>query len=157
MEKEDKKIKIQVPRFKEENGFYTTPERSRLMSKIKSKNTKPEIKLRKKLWSLGFRYRLHNKRLPGNPDIVLEKFKIVIFVDGEFWHGYNWHEKKLKIKTNRDFWIPKIERNMERDIENDFKIRTLGYKIFRFWEHSIKKDMDLCVNEIQRYIDELGN
>ncbi|WDF59892.1 very short patch repair endonuclease [Flavobacterium sp. KACC 22758] len=157
MEKMDKKTRIQVPRFKEENGFYTTPERSKLMSKIKSKNTKPEIKLRKKLWNLGFRYRLHNKRLPGNPDIILEKFKIVIFVDGEFWHGYNWHEKKLKIKTNREFWIPKIERNMERDIENDLKIRTLGYKVFRFWEHSIKKDIDLCVNVVQEYIDELGN
>jgi DNA mismatch endonuclease (patch repair protein) len=150
-----KKEIIKVPRFEEAQGFYTTKERSKLMSKIKSKDTKPEIKLRKELWGLGFRYRKHNKNLPGNPDIVIAKFKIIIFIDGEFWHGYNWNEKKKKIKTNRKFWIPKIERNMQRDNENNIKIQALGYKIFRFWEHEIKVDTLRCLALIQEHINSL--
>ncbi|WP_354330067.1 hypothetical protein [Pedobacter sp. CG_S7] len=87
------KIKtIKVPRFKEANGFYTTPQNSKAMSKIRGKNTKPEIILRKAFWAKNFRYRIHVKNLPGKPDI-----------DGEFWHGYKWEEKKLKIKTNIGF------------------------------------------------------
>ena len=78
---------IEVPRFKEENGFYTTAQRSKIMSKIKAKNTKPELILRKALWHKGIRYRIRNKRLPGSPDIVIGKHKIAIFIDGEFWHG----------------------------------------------------------------------
>jgi DNA mismatch endonuclease (patch repair protein) len=144
--------KIIVPRFEEANGFYTTAERSKLMSKIKGKNTIPEVMFRKELWKLGIRYRIHNRKLPGNPDIVISKFRIVIFIDGEFWHGYNWKEKKKKIKTNRDFWIPKIERNMQRDLENALKLEILGYKVFRFWEHKIKKDINGCIASIKDYI-----
>ena len=90
-------------------GFNTTAARSRLMSKIKSQNTLPEIKLRKYLWNLGFRYRLNVAKLPGKPDIVISKSKLIIFIDGEFWHGYKWNQKKNKIKANRNYWIPKIE------------------------------------------------
>jgi DNA mismatch endonuclease, patch repair protein len=148
---------IKVPRFKESAGFYTTPERSKLMSKIGSKNTKPEIQFRKELWKLGIRYRKHVQAIPGNPDIVIKKYKIVIFIDGEFWHGYNWEEKKNRIKSNRNFWIPKIERNMQRDLENNLKIEALGYKVFRFWEHSIRKDILSCLNVIKQYIDSYNN
>lgn len=90
--------------------FNTTPERSKLMSKIKGKDTKPEILFRKSLWASGVRYRINVSGLPGKPDIVIEKKKIVIFIDGEFWHGYKWQEKKPKIKSNRDYWIAKIEK-----------------------------------------------
>lgn len=121
--------KIKVLRFEEENGFYTTPQRSKLMAKIKSKNTKPEILFRKELWKAGLRYRKHNKKLPGNPDIVNKKYKLVIFVDGEFWHGHNCSEKKEKIKTNREFWIPKIERNIQRDNENNRKFRLQSFSL----------------------------
>jgi DNA mismatch endonuclease (patch repair protein) len=144
--------KIVVPRFEEAQGFYTTKQRSNLMSKIKGKDTKPEILFRKELWRLGFRYRKHSKKIPGNPDVVMPKYKVVIFVDGEFWHGYNWIEKKKKIKTNKDFWIPKIERNMQRDLENNLKLENLGFKVFRFWEHQIKKDLSSCVNLIIEYV-----
>ncbi len=144
--------RIIVPRFEEVQGFYTTKQRSNLMSKIKGKDTKPEILFRKELWKLGFRYRKHGKKFPGNPDIIMQKYKLIIFVDGEFWHGYNWIEKKKKIKTNRDFWIPKIERNMQRDLENNLKLESLGFKVFRFWEHEIKKDLDSCINLIIKYI-----
>jgi DNA mismatch endonuclease (patch repair protein) len=145
---------IVVPRFNEASGFYTTPQRSKLMSKIKAKDTKPEIKLRKELWKLGFRYRKHLKSFPGSPDIVMKKYKIVIFIDGEFWHGHNWEDKKMKIKSNREFWIPKIERNMQRDQENNLKIEKLGYKVLRFWEQTIKKDLAGCITTIIKEVEQ---
>jgi len=126
--------------------FDTTPERSKLMSKIRGKDTQPEILFRKALWASGIRYRINVSKLPGKPDIVIEKRKIVIFIDGEFWHGYKWEEKKPKIKSNRDYWITKIEKNIHRDIENTEKLKALGYSVFRFWEHEIKKDLSTCIN-----------
>jgi len=152
-----KEAKIKVPRFEEANGFYTTEARSKLMSKIKAKNTKPEILLRKELWKAGIRYRNHITKLPGNPDIVNKKLKIAIFVDGEFWHGYNWAIKKTKIKSNRDFWIAKIERNMQRDAENNEKLFSLGYKVFRFWEHEIKREPQECILTILNWINSKNN
>ncbi|MDD4190795.1 MAG: very short patch repair endonuclease [Mangrovibacterium sp.] len=143
---------IVVPRFNEANGFYTTKQRSELMAKIKSQNTKPELKLRKALWNLGFRYRKNLRKLPGSPDIVCTKYKLVIFVDGEFWHGYNWSEKKTKIKTNRDFWIPKIERNIQRDLQNNQLLTDAGWYVIRFWEHELKKDFAGCVNRVTSYL-----
>jgi len=100
---------------KSKHGFETTEERSKLMSRIRGTNTKPEIALRNALWALGFRYRLNVKRLPGKPDIVMRKYKLAIFVDGEFWHGNKWKEKKPKIKSNTEYWIKKIEGNITRD------------------------------------------
>ena len=143
---------IKVPRFKAELGYKTTPERSKLMGRIKSTETKPEIALRKELWKIGLRYRINVKKLPGCPDIVIRKNKLVIFVDGEFWHGYNWEIKKQRIKSNRDFWIPKIERNMQRDIQNKIELEQLGFKVVRFWEHEIKKELVTCIEKIRDYI-----
>ena len=144
---------IQVPRFEEANGFYTTKARSELMSKIRSKETKPEKKLRKVLWSLGLRYRKNLKKIYGTPDIVISKYKLVIFIDGEFWHGYNWEEKKDRIKSNREFWIPKIERNMQRDRTNNHLLAQQGWKVFRFWDKEIKKNFGKCLYQILEYID----
>jgi DNA mismatch endonuclease (patch repair protein) len=148
----DKEEIILVPRFKSSNGFYTTGERSKHMAKIKASNTKPELALRRALWKLNIRYRKTNKDLPGNPDIAIRKYKIAVFIDGEFWHGYNWEDKKPRIKANRGFWIPKIERNMQRDKENNIKLNKMGYTVFRFWEAIIRKDVSQCVNEICQYI-----
>jgi DNA mismatch endonuclease, patch repair protein len=144
--------KIVVPRFNEENGFYTTKQRSELMAKIKGRDTKPELKLKKALWGLGYRYRKNVKKLPGCPDIVFTKFKLIIFVDGEFWHGYKWEEKKIKIKANRGFWIPKIERNMQRDEMNNNILTQDGWHVMRFWEKDIKKDFENCINLIVNFI-----
>ena len=144
--------KIVVPRFNEANGFYTTKQRSELMAKIKSQNTKPELKLKKALWNLGYRYRKNLKKLPGSPDIVYTKHKLAIFVDGEFWHGYNWAEKKTKIKTNRDFWIPKIERNIQRDLQNNQLLTDAGWYVIRFWEYELKKDFEGCLNRVIIYL-----
>jgi DNA mismatch endonuclease (patch repair protein) len=140
--------KIFVPKFKKELGFETSVERSAHMRKIKSKDTKAEIVLRKLLWNMGIRYFKNYKKLPGSPDIVISKNKLAIFVDGEFWHGYNWEIKKTKIKANREFWIPKIERNIQRDRQNDLDLNKSGYTVLRFWEHQVKKDLEACIASI---------
>lgn len=148
MPKNYHKERIKVPRFNEESGFYTTPERSKIMGKIRGKNTKPELAFRKALWAAGYRYRIDYKKLIGKPDIALKKYKTVIFIDGEFWHGHNWEERKLKIKTNREFWIPKIERNIQRDHEVNTALKEMGYTVFRFWEGEIKKELDACLEKV---------
>jgi len=145
--------RIIVPRFNEESGFYTTPERSRIMGKIRGKNTKPEMAFRKALWATGYRYRVDYKKLIGKPDVVLKKYRTVIFIDGEYWHGHNWEERKRKVKTNREFWIPKIERNMQRDEEVNKELNRLGYKVFRFWETEIKKELERCLNEVVSHLE----
>jgi len=144
--------KIKVPRFNEASGFYTTKKRSKIMSKIRGKNTKPELLFRKALWKKGVRYRIDNKKLPGKPDVSIQKYKLAIFIDGEFWHGYNWDERKLNIKSNRDFWIPKIERNLQRDREVNRELMDMGYTVFRFWEKEIKNDLNKCINDVLVYI-----
>jgi DNA mismatch endonuclease (patch repair protein) len=128
--------------------FDTTLERSKLMRSIKSINTKPELMLRKELWALGLRYRLNVAKLPGKPDIVFGKQKLAIFIDGEFWHGYKWDEKKPKIKANRDYWINKIERNIQRDERCTLLLKGMGYTVLRFWEHDIKKSLPTCLSLI---------
>ena len=140
--------RIKVPRFNEESGFYTTPKRSKIMSKIRGKNTKPELAFRKALYAKGYRYRIDYRKLIGRPDIVLKKYKTIIFIDGEYWHGHNWEERKPKVKTNRAFWIAKIERNMQRDREVNAELERLGYKVFRFWETEIKKNLDTCLQRV---------
>ena len=145
--------RIKVPRFNEEAGFYTTPERSKIMSKIRGKNTKPELAFRKALWAAGYRYRIDYKKLIGKPDIALKKYKTVIFIDGEFWHGQNWEERKTKIKTNREFWIAKIERNMQRDKEVNEELKRLRYTIFRFWESEVKKNLEVCLQKVISHLE----
>jgi len=153
MSYEDKKIK--VPRFNEESGFYTTKKRSKMMSRIKGKDSKPEVKFRKALWHLGYHYRKNYKKLIGKPDIAFKKYKTVIFIDGEFWHGYKWNEKKGKIKSNRGFWIPKIERNTQRDQEVNEVLQQKGYKVFRFWQKDIKENLNSCLEEVIKHLENI--
>ena len=155
MSKKYPKERIKVPRFREEDGFYTTPERSKIMGKIRGKNTKPELAFRKALWDAGYRYRIDYKKLIGKPDIALKKYRTVIFIDGEYWHGYNWVERKQKIKTNREFWIAKIERNMQRDEEVNETLNEMGYKVFRFWETDINKNLDTCLEEVLAHLEQV--
>jgi DNA mismatch endonuclease (patch repair protein) len=107
----------------------TSKERSEIMRKIKGRDTKPEIILRKSLWARGYRYRISPKDMPGKPDIVFRKNKLVIFVDGEFWHGYDWDNKKRRIKNNREYWLPKIEKNMARDSNNNSYYKYNGWRV----------------------------
>ena len=131
-----------------EYKFKTTSERSSLMSKIRATDTKAEIMLRKMLWNAGIRYRMNYNKLHGKPDIAITTKKIAIFIDGEFWHGYNWKQKKIRIKANRNYWIPKIERNILRAKEVNKILRKQDWKVMRFWEHQVKKDSLSVVNKI---------
>jgi DNA mismatch endonuclease (patch repair protein) len=135
-----------------------TPEqRHKSMSHIRSNNTSVEVLLGKALWHEGIRYRKNFKILPGKPDIAITKYKIAVFCDGELWHGKDWEIRKENIKTNRDYWIPKIERNMARDIENEKKLENMGWTVIRFWGKKIKKNLMDCVNEIKETIYEIEN
>ena len=127
------------------------------MSCIRSKDTSIEIALRKALWKKGYRYRKNYKYLPGKPDIVLTKYKIAIFCDGEFFHGKDWEILKPKLKKgkNADYWIPKIVRNMERDQEKDKQLLFLGWTVIHFWGKDILKKTDECLRVIEEAIFDL--
>ena len=140
--------KLRVPRFNEANGFHTTKARSKIMSRIRSTNTKSEVLLRTALWALGIRYRKNDSRLPGKPDIAIYKSRIVIFIDGEFWHGYDWPANKKCIKSNAAFWIAKIESNMQRDETNNRILEELGWTVIRIWERQIKKEFGACLKSV---------
>ena len=112
--------------------------RSRNMSAIKSKNTKPEIKVRKVLHSMGYRFRLHSKDLPGSPDIVLPKYKTVIFVHGCFWHRHKNCKYASTPKTRQEFWNKKFEENIKRDLEIQDKIKNLDWRSVVIWECETK-------------------
>ncbi|MBP8982599.1 MAG: very short patch repair endonuclease [Bacteroidales bacterium] len=130
-----------------------TPEqRRKAMQAVKSKDTLLELRLRKKLWEKGYRYRKNYKGLPGTPDIVLTKCKIAIFCDSEFWHGYNWAEEKKHIHTNKEFWTRKIERNIERDREVTKELESQGWIVLRFWGREIQKNLDGCIRRIEEAI-----
>ncbi len=123
------------------------------MARIKSKHSKTEVALRKALWHFGYRYRCHVKGIAGKPDLVFAHWKVAIFVDGDFWHGHNWHERKYKIKTNAGFWIPKIERNMQRDREVTAALEAKGWQVVRVWEHEIKREFGATVMRIVRVLE----
>ena len=131
----------------------------KIMSAIPSKNTKPEITLRKALWKKNLRYRVNYKKLPGKPDIVFTKQKIAIFCDGDFWHGHNWAIRGMssleaELSNYSDYWKNKILRNIERDKETDQKLQALGWTVIHLWESDIKKDVDLCVRVIEEVLFE---
>jgi DNA mismatch endonuclease (patch repair protein) len=132
---------------------FTKRKRSDVMSKIRAKNTKPEIVVRKFLFAHGYRYRIHQKKLAGNPDIVLKKYNAIILVNGCFWHGH----KRCKIsrapKTQKNYWIPKIENNIKRDFRNRRKLKKLGWNVITVWECQLvkskqEKTLQVLLNKI---------
>lgn len=126
------------------------------MSKIRSKDTSIEVKLRKALWHEGFRYRKNYKALPGTPDIVLTKYRIAVFCDSEFWHGKDWEVLKPRLEKgeNKDFWVNKISRNKERDDEVDKKLLFMDWTVIRFWGKDILNDPETCVLVIEETIED---
>ncbi|MCD8287978.1 MAG: very short patch repair endonuclease [Porphyromonadaceae bacterium] len=116
----------------------TKEQRHRCMAAIKGKNTKPELLVRKFLFSRGFRYRLNHPRLPGHPDLVLRKYRTVIFVNGCFWHGHPGCKYYKFPKTNVEFWQNKIEKNQRRDAEEQRKLATMGWHCITVWECQLK-------------------
>ncbi len=135
----------------------TKEQRHRNMSNIKSKDTKIELILRKALWAKGYRYRKNYKDLPGKPDIVLTKYNVVIFCDGEFFHGKDWDNLKAQLEKgkNSEFWINKISKNMQRDEEINKQLRYLGWTVIRLWGKDIEKNVDDCVKTIEEIIFDL--
>lgn len=132
----------------------TKEQRHRNMVNIKSKNTSIEIKLAKALWHKGYRYRKNYDGLPGKPDIVITKYKIAIFCDGEFFHGKDWEvlKPRLEKSNNSEFWISKIARNRERDDEVNKQLLYLGWTVVRFWGKEIQKNVDECVKVIDEAV-----
>ena len=128
--------------------------RSKMMSAVRSQGTKIEVALSKSLWKLGYRYRKNDKSVFGKPDIKMKKLKIAIFVDGDFWHGKNWQERKNDHKSNREFWHKKIEKNISRDSIVNSKLAQEGWTVLRFWGSEVEKKLDECINKIVRVINE---
>lgn len=135
----------------------TTPEVSKRMKALSNKKSKVESLLAKALWHKGYRYRLNYKELPGTPDITLTKYKIAIFVDGEFWHGKDFDKNKKKLKNNKTYWIEKIEENIQRDIRNDNLLRQMGWIPIHFWSKDVEKYIEYCVDEIEQWISNYKN
>lgn len=128
----------------------TTIKRSKIMKSIKGSNTSIEVRLRKALWHKGVRYRKNFKVFDCHHDIVITKYKIAVFCDGNFWHGKDL--QKRPIKHNSSYWNEKIRRNVERDLENTIELRDNGWIVLRFWEDDIQKNLPNCVGDVLRFI-----
>lgn len=128
----------------------TTIKRSKIMKSIKGSDTGIEVRLRKALWHKGIRYRKNFKVFDCHPDIVITKYKIAVFCDGNFWHGKEL--RKRPIKHNSSYWNEKIRRNVERDLENTIELRDNGWIVLRFWEDDIQNNLPNCVDDVLRYI-----
>lgn len=135
--------------MKHPKSYDSTPEARRRMSKVKLKGGKAETALAKALWQHGYRYRRNDKRLPGSPDIAILKYRIAVFVDGEFWHGKDWATRKGRLKRNREYWIEKIEENIARDMRNDRLLTQAGWTPVHFWEKEVMGNLPACIAEIE--------
>lgn len=130
-----------------------TPEqRKKCMQSNKSKGTKPELVLARAMWALGLRYRKNSGSIFGKPDFSFKKYKVAVFVDGEFWHGKDWERKKAEIKGNREFWIAKIERNIRRDMEVTGRLKAEGWTVLRFWSNDVVKNAGCHAEKVKEII-----
>ncbi len=132
----------------------TEEQRSYCMSRIRGKNTSIENLLAHELWHRGLRFRRNGRGIYGHPDISIRKYRIAIFCDGDFWHGYDWENRKDAIKSNREYWIAKIERNMEKDAEVNHILSSQGWTVIRLWEHEIRNDLPDAADLVMRLIRE---
>ena len=128
---------------------HTPEQRTKNMKAIKNKGSKIEVMLQKELWHRGLRYRKNAANVYGKPDIVFIGKKVAVFCDSEFFHGYDWENKRNEIKSNRDFWFSKIERNIQRDIEVTEKLKSEGWTVIRFWGKDIKNNLKECADIIE--------
>lgn len=121
-----------------------------MMSRVKSRDTRPELQVRSALFRAGFRFRLHQRRLPGTPDIVLPRYRTAIFVHGCFWHGHDCAKGQRRPSTNTEFWNTKLDRNIERDRENRAALEKAGWNIRILWECNLQIGVDQLISELQR-------
>lgn len=132
----------------------TAEQRRKNMQAVRSTGSKIEKTLAKALFAKGLRYRKNDRTVFGKPDLTFKKYKLAVFVDSEFWHGKDWDKRKFDHKSNQEFWLAKIERNIERDKEVNEKLIAEGWTVLRFWGKDITKNLDQCINEIQMTINE---
>ena len=126
----------------------TPAQRRKNMQRVRNKDSQIELKLRRALWHAGFRYRKNVRSVFGCPDVVFLRLKIAVFCDSEFWHGFDWENRKHDFKSRQDFWIPKIERNMARDREVNEHLSAEGWTVIRFFGKQIQRNVDECVRVI---------
>lgn len=131
---------------------HTPEQRHNNMKAIKSRDSAIECMLRRELWRRGLRYRKNVKTVFGHPDVAFISKRIAVFVDSEFWHGYDWVVRKNDIKSNREFWIKKIERNIQRDAEVNEHLQSDGWIVLRFWGKDIKRDLQNCADLIEKAV-----
>lgn len=124
-------------------------QRRKNMQAIRSKGSKIERRLAMALWGKGYRYRKNDKTVYGTPDLVFKSKKLAIFVDSEFWHGKDWKNQQERLKTNREFWLKKIEANIRRDILVNITLQEQGWTVLRFWGKEIEKELERCVEEVE--------
>src|SRR5690606_37282650 len=136
-------------------GKLTKEQVRKNMQANKSSGTKPELLLAKTLFARGHRYRKNDKTVFGKPDLTFKKIKLAVFVDGEFWHGKDWHDRKSDHKTNKEFWVKKIEGNIERDRKVNYELEKQGWRVLRFWSKDIEKNLLTCVLKVESEIKEL--
>jgi DNA mismatch endonuclease (patch repair protein) len=136
--------------------IYSSEKRSEIMSKVRSKDTKPEMLVRSSLHALGYRYRLHVKELPGNPDIVLPKYHTVIFVHGCFWHQHPGCNKASLPKANSEFWKRKLNDNINRDNKVCQKLKVSGWNIITLWECEIERNIRAIISQVDRQLKMLS-
>jgi DNA mismatch endonuclease Vsr len=127
------------------------------MQAVKNKNSRIEIILGKALWQKGYRYRKNDKTVYGKPDFCFKRKKVAVFCDSEFWHGKDWEIHKHDHKSNQDFWLPKIERNIERDNEVNKELQKQGWIVLRFWGKEIQQNVNSCVLKIENEINSSKN
>ena len=133
----------------------TREQRHRCMSRIRGRDTKPELLVRRFLWRKGYRYRLYDKRLPGRPDIIMRQRRTVIFVNGCFWHGHDCEKYRLP-KTNTEFWQQKIERNRRRDISNRLALKMMGFNVITIWECELEpKRRQMTLRSLDRTLSRI--
>lgn len=140
--------------MKHPKHYDTDEATSKRMAKVKLKRGDGEVAIAKILWNEGYRYWLNYKKLPGSPDIAIKKYHIAVFVDGEFWHGYDWENRKPKLKRNKEYWLEKIEENMARDARVDKELISMGWIPLHFWSNEVKKNLEGCVQTIRDYISD---
>ena len=138
--------------MKHPKSYDSIPETRKRRAHVSLKGGKAERILAKVLWHRGYRYRKNDKRLPGSPDIAISKYRIAIFVDGEFWHGKDWEIRRDRLQRNREYWIEKIEENIVRDLRNDRALTGSGWIPVHFWEKEVIKDLSACVDKVEQII-----
>lgn len=146
--------RTRVPRF--EQFKPSSPAASQAMRGNRSRDTQPEMLLRRAVWKLGLRYRVNVPSLPGKPDLVFLREKVAVFCDGDFWHGRDWEERKARLERGRNasYWTAKIQRNIERDQAQAAMLKELGWTVLRLWETDIRKDPDAAAREVRRAVQQ---